>query len=105
MQFQFNSFSDTLFASTPSVQNALDIARQAELYSYEHNFPLALESFTTALNLLVPLLKQEPNGKRKNLLQQQVMDWMREAESIKGLASAHSLAENIKTTQQHCTIQ
>lgn len=100
-----NTFSDTMFASTPSVQDAMDIARQAELYSYEQNFPLALESFTSALNILVPLLKQEPNGKRKELLQQQVMDWMREAESIKGLVSAHSLSENSKTTHQHCTIQ
>lgn len=96
--------ADTLFASTPSVQNALDIARQAELYSYEQNFPLALESFTTALKVLVPLLKQEPNGNRKELLQQQVMDWLREAESIKGLISAHNLTEN-KTLHQHCVIQ
>lgn len=98
-------FPDTLFASTPSIQSALDIARQAELYSYEQNFPLALDSFTTALNILVPLLKKEPNGKRKDLLQQQVMDWMREAESIKGLASAHTLTEINKTTHQHCTLQ
>lgn len=101
----WNHFLDTLFASTPSIQNALDIARQAELYSYEQNFPSALESFTTALNMLVPLLKQEPNGKRKDLLQQQVMDWMREAESIKGLVSAHTLTENSKSPHQHCTIQ
>lgn len=84
----------------------MDIARQGELYSYEQNFHAALESFTTALNTLVPLLKQEPNGKRKDLLQQQVMDWMREAESIKGLVSAHTLDENDKTTHhQHCSIQ
>lgn len=95
-----------MFKSTPTVQNALDIGRQAELYSYEHNFPLALESFKSALKVVVPLLEHEPNGTRKELLKQQVLEWMREAESIKGLLSAHSLAEqNAKTTHQNCTIQ
>lgn len=64
--------SDSLFASTPAVQHALDIGRQAELYTYEQNFSTALESFTSALNVLVPLIRQEPNGERKDLLQLQV---------------------------------
>lgn len=92
--------------STPAVQNALEIGRQAELYSYEQNFSAALDCFTSALNVLVPLLKDEPNGKRKELLQKQVMDWMREAESIKSLVMAHTLTDSKSDNHhQHCCIQ
>lgn len=56
----------------PAAQNALDTGRQAELYTYEQNFQSALELFTAALNVLVPMLRDEPNGARKVLLQQQV---------------------------------
>lgn len=65
-------FSDTSFTSTPAVIHALDIGRQAELYTYEQNFTMALESFTSALNVLVPLLKNDPAGPRKDLLHKQV---------------------------------
>lgn len=64
--------SDSKFASTPCVQSALDVARQAELYSNEQNISAALESFTSALNVLVPEIRKEPSGERKDLLQQQV---------------------------------
>lgn len=97
-------FTDSLFASTPQVQHALDIGRQAELYSYEHNHATALDCFTSALNVLVPLLPQEPVGIRKDLLQKQVMEWMKEAESSKALVMAHKATDN-KSDHQHCCIQ
>lgn len=68
----FIFFTDNLFASTPAIKNALEIGRQAELYAYEQNFSAALDRFTSALNVLVPLLPQEPIGQRKELLQKQV---------------------------------
>lgn len=95
---------DSLFASTPQVQHALEIGRQAELYSYEQNHVTALDRYTSALNVLVPLLPQEPPGIRKDLLQKQVMEWMKEAESSKALVMAHKATDN-KTENQHCTIQ
>lgn len=99
-------FKDSLFASTPAVQDALEIGRQAEMYSYEQKFSAALDCFTSALNVLVPLLPQEPGGKRKELLQKQVLDWMKEAESVKSLVIAHTLTENkTENHHQHCCIQ
>lgn len=95
---------DSLFVSTPQVQNALEIGRQAELYSYEQNHAAALERYTLALNVLVPLLPQEPPGLRRDLLQKQVLDWMKEAESSKALVMAHKATDN-KTDHQHCCIQ
>lgn len=62
----------SLFAATPTIQGALEIGRKGELYTYEQNFTAALECFTSALNVLVPILPQEPAGKRKEVLQKQV---------------------------------
>lgn len=61
-----------MFSSSPSIQSALDIGRQAELYSYERKFSSAFELFTSALNVLVPSIRKEPSGERRDLLQQQV---------------------------------
>lgn len=86
------------------MQHALEIGHQAELYSYEQNNSAALDRYTSALNILVPLLKQEPPGQRKEMLQKQVMEWMQEAESIKALVMAHNATDG-KTDHQHCCIQ
>ncbi|XP_055323910.1 serine/threonine-protein kinase ULK3 [Sitodiplosis mosellana] len=94
----------SLFTSTPQVQHALEIGRQAELYSYEQNNSAALDRYTSALNVLVPLLKQEPSGQRREMLQKQVVEWMQEAESIKALVMAHNVTDS-KTDHQHCCIQ
>lgn len=95
---------DSLLASTPQAQNALEIGQEAELYSYEQNHATALERYTSALNILVPLLRQEPSGIRKDLLQKLVMHWMKEAESSKALVMAHK-ATNQKSIHPHCSIQ
>lgn len=97
--------SDSLFASTPQVQHALEIGRQAELYSYEQNHVAALDRYTSALKVLVPLLPQEPSGARKELIQKQIMDWMKDAESTKALVMAHNATENKSDHHQHCCIQ
>lgn len=64
--------SDVYFSSTPAATSALDIGHQAELYIYDQNFTAALEAFTSALNILVPLLKNEPLSPRRDLLHKQV---------------------------------
>lgn len=96
--------TDSLFASTPKVQHALEIGHQAELYSYEHNHAAALDRYTSALNVLVPLLRQEPSGTRKDLLQKQIVEWMQEAESSKALVMAHKATDN-RSDHQHCCLQ
>lgn len=95
---------DSLFASTPQIQHAIEIGRQAELYSYEQNHAAALDRYTSALNVLVPLLPQEPAGLRKDLLHKQVLEWMKEAEACKALVMAHNATDH-NSDHQHCCIQ
>ena len=65
--------TDALSHSSPSLKTALEIGRQGELYLYERKFDAALESFTSALSILVPFLNKEPKGERRTLLIQQVL--------------------------------
>lgn len=59
-------------ASSPQIQAGLKIGRQAELYQHEKNIQAAVESFRSSLSMLVPLLRCEPNGGRKEMLHTQV---------------------------------
>lgn len=63
---------DALSHSSPSLKTGLDIGRQGELYLFERKYESALESFTSALGILVPFLNKEPKGDRRSLLLQQV---------------------------------
>uniref|UniRef100_A0A1A9WVH6 Serine/threonine-protein kinase ULK3 n=1 Tax=Glossina brevipalpis TaxID=37001 RepID=A0A1A9WVH6_9MUSC len=85
--------------SSPALKTALDIGRQGELYLYERKFELALETFTSALGLMVPFLNKEPKSERRTLLVQQLENWMKEAESIKNILSAKEMEEEPKITQ------
>lgn len=94
------------------MHNALDIGRQAELYAYERTLETSMEKFKIALGILVPLLSNEPNGHRKNLLHQQILLWMNEAENIKSLMAAHDLQQGERdsattsaTSSRNCIIQ
>lgn len=72
-----------------------------------------MEKFKIALGILVPLLSNEPNGHRKNLLHQQILLWMNEAENIKSLLAAHDLQQQVEndsvvpsaSSSRNCTIQ
>lgn len=87
-------------ASSPQLQNGLEIGRQAELYEYEKKLDLALETFKSALSILVPLLQTEPKSQRKDLLTQQISSWMKEAESIKSFIVAQ---QNMDTEDSEVT--
>ncbi|XP_034116860.1 serine/threonine-protein kinase ULK3 isoform X2 [Drosophila nasuta] len=79
--------------SSPSLKSGLEIGRQGELYLYERKLDAALESYTSALGILVPFVNKEPKGERRNLLLQQLEFWIKEAESIKSILSAKNLDE------------
>lgn len=79
--------------SSPRLENALEIGRQAELYMYEKKFESAFESFKSALSILVPFLSNEPTGDRKTMIVQQIDFWMKEAESIQTLLSVKDIGE------------
>lgn len=97
-------------SSSPNIENALQIGRQGELYVYEKQFKKGLENLKTALGLLVPLLQNEPKGQRRDLLHQQVMHWMKEAESIKSLLLVKKMESDessglLEISNQHCCVQ
>lgn len=79
--------------SHPQLRNGLEIAQQAEYYAYERRLEVSLETYQRALGILVPLLNAEVDGDRKKMLHKQILDWMKEAESIKSILEAQ---KNIK---------
>lgn len=95
--------------SHPQLRNGLEIAQEAEYYAYERRLEVSLETYKRALGILVPLLN-EVEGERKKLLHKQILDWMKEAESIKSILEAQknikdSSEENVSTTDtSHCVI-
>lgn len=80
-------------ASSPQLQNGLEIGRQAELYEYEKKLDLAFDTYKSSLSILVPLLQEEPKGPRKDSLAKQIALWMKEAESIKAFMTAQANVE------------
>lgn len=120
--------SVALSNSSPALKNGLEIGRKGELYLYERRLDAALESYTSALGILVPFVNNEPKGERRNLLLQQVSSfifnyqyriqliilipiklefWIKEAESIKSILSAKHLDEEEQklSTVRSCSIQ
>lgn len=61
-----------LSSVTPKLVTGLDIGATAEMYLAENRHSLALEKFRAALNILIPLLENEPTGPRRHLLHLQV---------------------------------
>ncbi|XP_053693406.1 serine/threonine-protein kinase ULK3 [Sabethes cyaneus] len=97
-----------LASSSPELKSALEIGRQAELYALENRLDIALESYKTVLGKLMPLLGAELRGsKRRELLHQQIVRWMEQAEQIKTVRSAQILEEmeNGTGTGYACTVQ
>lgn len=96
--------------SHPQLRNGLEIAQQAEFYAYERRLDASLETYTRALGILVPLLNQEVDVERKKLLHKQILDWMKEAESIKSIIQAQrNITEepddNVSSSERsHCVI-
>lgn len=86
--------------SSPSLRSGLEIAQQAELYAYERKLKVSLETYKRALGILVPLLNEEVDAERKILLHRQILEWMREAESIKSILQAQ---ENITDSGKEAT--
>lgn len=98
----------SLATSSPELKSTLEIGRQAELYALENKLDVALESFKTVLGALMPLLAAEPRGsKRRDLLHQQIVHWMEEAEHIKSIRSAQILEEmeNSPAMNYNCCVQ
>lgn len=61
-----------LCSKTPNLMTALEIGMNAEMYLAEGKYKIAYEKFESSLGILVPALKTEPSGLRKELLYLQV---------------------------------
>jgi len=72
-----------LSAVTPNIATGLDIGTTGELYLAEGKKQIALDKFTSALSVLIPLLSSEPPGARKDMLHAQIQKWLALAESLK----------------------
>lgn len=94
--------------SNSHLKNGLEIGQQAEYYLFEKKLEIALETYKRSLSILVPLLHQEVDGERKKLLHKQILEWMKEAESIKAFLEAQKNIEssgNSETSSNtHCVI-
>ena len=62
----------SLALATPCMLTALEIGVEGVHYDAECKYALALERYTAALESLIALLRNEPKGRRKDLLRQQV---------------------------------
>ena len=65
-------YEDSLASSTPSLMSALDIGIEGVSYDSEGQHALALERYKAALDKLIPVLRNETKGRRRELLHQQV---------------------------------
>lgn len=68
----YNKTLYELSANTPKLATGLDIGTSAEMYLAENRRKIALQKFTAAFNILIPLLETEPIGPPHDLLHAQV---------------------------------
>lgn len=94
--------------SISALRNGLEIAQQAEYYAFEKKLEVSLETYKRALGILVPLLNEELDAERKMLLHSLVLEWMKEAESIKSILQAQKNIDGsddvTNSETSHCVI-
>jgi serine/threonine-protein kinase ULK3 len=106
---QFKILYNKCYANA-NLRNGLEIAQQAEYYAFERKLDISLETYKRALGILVPLLGEEVDEERKKLLHKQILEWMKEAESIKSILHAQeniadSSEEGVSSSERsHCVI-
>lgn len=100
-----------LTATTPQIQAAIEIGASGELYVMEGNYPIAFEKYQLALGKLLELLQNEPKGRRKDLLREEVTRWMTQAEHLKELVNDAPAQESSITglfasaDEKNCVLQ
>ena len=72
-----------IFKGTPQIIAGLEIGFIAELYLADHRNDIILDKITAALDVLIPLLSTEPVGPRKEILHDQIEEWLTLAETLK----------------------
>lgn len=102
----YKTLYDKCYAND-QLKNGLEIGQSAIYYAYENKLENALENFKRSLSILVPLLHKETDPERKKLLHRQILEWMKEAESVKSILEAQKnieLSASDTATNSHCVI-
>lgn len=100
-----------LTATTPQIRTAIEIAASGELYAKEGNYSIAFDKYQLALGKLLELLQNEPKGRRKDLLREEVTRWMSQAEYLKDLLNDSPAQESVATElfattdEKNCVLQ
>lgn len=104
---QYKVLYEKCFSSN-QLKNGLEIGQQAEYYVYERKLEIALETYKRSLSILVPILNTETDADRKKMLHKQILEWMKEAESIKAMLEAQKNIESSAHSEigsnTHCVI-
>uniref|UniRef100_A0A182N0V6 Serine/threonine-protein kinase ULK3 n=1 Tax=Anopheles dirus TaxID=7168 RepID=A0A182N0V6_9DIPT len=90
------------------VADGLRIGRHADADASQNRLDEALQGYTTALGLLLPVLHSDTlTAAQKELLRARIMRWMEEAEHIKSIRSAQIMQEMESTEANHygCCLQ
>lgn len=91
---------------TPAIADALEIGHAAELYMAEGQYQIALEKFEICLGVLVPGIREEPKGHRRDLLYSQIQLWLKAAEIAKAFVNVVDTAEPSPTeVKEWCRLQ
>uniref|UniRef100_A0A182JTX3 Serine/threonine-protein kinase ULK3 n=1 Tax=Anopheles christyi TaxID=43041 RepID=A0A182JTX3_9DIPT len=89
------------------IARGLEVGRQAAKEASQNKLDIALDSYTSALGMLIPMLHQDITPGQKRVLRQCVVQWMEEAEQIKSIRSAQIMQEMESTEANHyaCSVQ
>uniref|UniRef100_A0A182W401 non-specific serine/threonine protein kinase n=1 Tax=Anopheles minimus TaxID=112268 RepID=A0A182W401_9DIPT len=90
-----------------NIAKGLQIGRDADKDASQDKLDVALDGYTTALGLLIPVLHKDITPGQKKLLRERIVHWMEEAEHIKSIRSAQIMQEMENTEANHygCTVQ
>uniref|UniRef100_A0A182T8Y4 Serine/threonine-protein kinase ULK3 n=1 Tax=Anopheles maculatus TaxID=74869 RepID=A0A182T8Y4_9DIPT len=90
-----------------NVARGLQIGHEADKDASENRLDVALDRYTTALGLLIPVLQTDIAIGQKKLLRQRIEHWMEDAEHIKSIRSAQIMQEmeSTQTNRYGCVVQ
>ncbi|XP_057377024.1 serine/threonine-protein kinase ULK3-like isoform X2 [Daphnia carinata] len=98
----------SLSSTTPDLLSALEIGLEGVQYDGEGQHAVALERYKAALEKLIPLLRSESKGRRRELLRLQITLWMDRAEQLQTFHDLHQ--SNVEELQSgdasgYCSLQ
>ncbi|GAB6019905.1 Serine/threonine-protein kinase ulk3 [Chamberlinius hualienensis] len=92
-----------LSISSVPLSAALKVAKLAEHQISLEMYQIALEKFQLALGTLIPLLSEEPKGRRRDLLCCQVQKWLQQAETVKDFLAVGQVYSEIPEEKEDPT--